>query len=203
MSIALTFFIISSLLLWIVIGSKGHWGLKAVTIAFVLYFCLSINLSLSNLLGWPSDQSLPEEFQVHWIEIKEPNKRTGDKGCVYVWATGSEGEHHKTDGWRTLLVYFQNYDPTEPRAYRLNYSRELHERSQEALGKIKNGEGVGGKNNGRGKGKGEGEGDGKGKGKGNGDGKNGQAGGGSLSNSDDIIFHNLPPSKLPDKVTGE
>ena len=74
MSIALTFFIISSLLLWIVIGSKGHWGLKAVTIAFVLYFCLSINLSLSNLLGWPSDQSLPEEFQVHWIEIKEPNK---------------------------------------------------------------------------------------------------------------------------------
>ena len=146
---------------------------------------------------------LRRRFSEHCNPIKEPNKRTGDKGCVYVWATGSEGEHHKKDGWRTLLVYFQNYDPTEPRAYRLNYSRELHERSQEALGKIKNGEGVGGKNNGRGKGKGEGEGDGKGKGKGNGDGKNGQAGGGSLSNSDDIIFHNLPPSKLPDKVTGE
>ena len=199
MSIALTFFIISSLLLWIVIGSKGHWGLKAVTIAFVLYFCLSINISLSNLLGWPSDQSLPEKFQVHWIEIKEPNKRTGDKGCVYVWATSSAGEHHEEDGWRTLFVYFQNYDPTEPRAYRLNYSRELHERSQEAVGKIKNGEGVGGKNNGQGKGKGEGD----GKGKGNGDGKNGQKGGGSLSNSDDIIFHELPPSKLPDKITEE
>ena len=196
MSITLVFFILSSLLLWIVIGSKGHWGLKAGTIAFVLYFCLSINLSLSNLLGWPSDQSLPEKFQVHWIEIKEPSKKTGEKGCIYVWAT-SAGEHHKKDGWddwRSLLVSFQNYDPREPRAYRLNCSKELHERSQAALGKIKGGESVGGKNEGQGKGKGKG---------GKGNGKNGKEGGGSLSNSDDIIFHDLPPSKLPDKVTGE
>ena len=63
---------------------------------------------------------------------------------------------------------------------------------------IQSGEKVGGKNNGKGGGgKGKGKG-GKGKGKGNGKGSNG---GGSLSRSDDIIFHELPPSKLPEKVT--
>ena len=57
------------------------------------------------------------------------------------------------------------------------------------------GESVGGKN--KGKGKGEGEGKGKGTGKNGG----GKKGGGSLSKSDDIIFHDLPPARLPDKVT--
>jgi len=60
---------------------------------------------------------------------------------------------------------------------------------------------VGGRNRGKGKGKGKGKGDGKGKG--GGKDKGGGKGGGSLSKSDDIIFHDLPPSKLPDKITGE
>ena len=148
------FFILSSLLLWLVIGAKGHWLFKAGVISFVLYFCISVGLSLSSLLGWPADQPLPKEFKVHWIQIKEPDKRTGGEGSIYVWAT-----------------------------------------SLGALGKIMRGESVGGKNKGKGKG------EGKGKGKGTGKNGGGKKGGGSLSKSDDIIFHELPPTKLPDKVT--
>ena len=51
MSIPFAFFILSSLLLWLLIGAKGHWLLKASVISFVLYFCLSIDFSLENLLG--------------------------------------------------------------------------------------------------------------------------------------------------------
>ena len=198
--IPLVFFVLSSLLLWLVIGAKGHWLFKAGVISFVLYFCISVGLSLGSLLGWPAGQPLPEEFKVHWIQIKEPNKRTGSEGSIYVWAT-SLGKYYKEDGWdgwRRMFVFFKNYDPTEPRAYRVNYSREMHERAEGALGKIMRGESVGGKNKGKGEGEGEGEGEDKGTGKNGG----GKKGGGSLSKSDDIIFHELPPTKLPDKVTG-
>jgi hypothetical protein len=200
MNISLAFFVLGSLLLWFIIGSKGGWSLKALVIALVLYSCLSINISLDDLFGWPSGQSLPESFRVHWIEIKEPNKRTGEKGSIYTWVTNT-GDHDKKsqDGWRSLFVSLQNYDPTEPRSYRLPYSKELHKTSQEALNKLKKGGMVGGKSRGKGGGKGKGKSKGqKGRGgKGKGEGK----GGGSLSNSNDIIFHDLPPSRLPDKVT--
>ena len=199
MSISLAFFVLASLLLWFIIGSKGRWSVKALVIACVLYSCLSINLSLDNLFGWPSNQSMPEAFQVHWIKIKEPDKRTGEKGYIYVWATDLSGEQPETSGWKGLKGYFvsfDNYDPTEPRAYRLDYSKEGHERAQGALSSLMGGGKVGGKNNGKdkgGEGKDKGKGSGKDKGKGKGD--------GSLSRSDDIIFHDLPPSRLPDKVT--
>mgnify|MGYP003660182159 CR=1 FL=1 len=198
MSISLAFFILASLLLWFIIGSKGRWFIKASVIALVLYSCLSINLSLDNLFGWPSNQALPEVFQVHWIKVKEPDKRTGDKGYIYVWATDLSGKEVETSGWKGLKGYFisfDNYDPSEPRAYRLEYSKERHERAEGALGALKGGGKVGGKNNGKKKGDGGDTGKGSGKNKGEGKGE------GSLSRSDDIIFHDLPPTKLPDKDT--
>ena len=70
MSIPLAFFILSALLLWLIIGVKGRWSVKALVISLVLYSCLSIDFSLANLTGWPSDQSLPDNFQVHWIKVK-------------------------------------------------------------------------------------------------------------------------------------
>ena len=198
MSIPLAFFILSALLLWLIIGVKGRWSVKALVISLVLYSCLSIDFSLANLTGWPSDQALPDNFQVHWIKVKEPNKRTGEKGSIYVWATDLNRETTKSgwQGWKGYFISFQDYDTTEPRSYRLPYSVNDHKKADQALGMLKGGKKVGGKNNGKGKGKGEG------KGKGKGDGKKGQGkGDGSLSRSDDIIFHELPPTKLPDKVT--
>ena len=195
MSIPFAFFILSSLLLWLLIGAKGHWLLKASVISFVLYFCLSIDFSLENLLGWPSDQSLPEKFQVHWIEIKEPNKKTREPGAIYVWDTNLNQNEKKDEsgGWRKLFVSVQNYDPREPRAYRIAYSKEDHKEADKALGLIKGGSKVGG-GNGKGKGKGKG-------GKGDGDEEGGKknGGGGSLSRNGGVYFEKLPPPSLPDK----
>jgi hypothetical protein len=191
MMITIAFLVISALILWFIIGSKGQWGIKAATISLALYFCLSIGLSLENLAGWPSGQELPEKFEVHWIVIKEPNKKTGEKGAVYIWARDIEPQ--EKDGW---WLQFSSNDRDEPRVYQVPYSRELHEQSEGAMEKIKAGGKVGGKK-GDGKGKGEGEGDGDGEG--GKKGQNGNNGGGSLSGFSGIIFHELPPSKLPEK----
>lgn len=131
MSIPLAFFILSALLLWLIIGVKGRWGVKAFVISLVLYSCLSIDFSLENLMGWPSDQSLPKEFHVHWVKIKEPNKKTSEKGYIYVWATDLNRSISKQgwQGWKGYFISFQSYDPTEPRAYRLDYSKDRHEQA--------------------------------------------------------------------------
>jgi|LUMV01.1.fsa_nt_gb hypothetical protein len=190
MSIALAFLVISSLILWFVIGSKGMWGIKAVTISAALYFCLSIGMSLENLAGWPSIQGLPEEFRVYWIVVQEPDKKSGDKGAIFVWVKDTDPKEQEDEGW---LVSFYSNNRSEPRAYQLPYSRELHEDAEEAIKTIRAGGKVGGKKGGE-----EGEGDGEGEGGGK-KGQDGNKGGGSLSDFSGIIFHELPPSKLPEK----
>ena len=202
MSITLAFILLTSLILWFVIGSKGLWRLKAATILLTLYLCLSVNFSLDNLMGWPSGQQPPKEFRVHWVVIKEPNKKTGDKGDVYVWVTDMDPKE-KDDG--SFFISFANENMHKPRSYRLEYSKELHEDGQKALEMIMGGQAVMGTNEGlQGKGEGgDGQGDGQGEG-GDGDGEGGGengggAGGGSLSRNGGISFQPLPPSKLPSK----
>ena len=203
MTIPLVFFSLTALVLWFIIGARGHWALKALIILLTLHISLSVGMSIPNFAGWPSDDPLPKKFLVHWIIIKEPDKITKHKGNIYIWATNLSGEQEKKiEGWQQYLLSFGVQDFTEPRAYRTPYSRKGHERGDDALSKIRNGEQVMGQNNGKnqGKGKGKGKGDGEGKGEGEGGkGKGGGKGGGSFSNSDDISFHDLPDTILPEK----
>tara|TARA_Y100000296_G_C5082076_1_gene210465 strand:+ start:189 stop:794 length:606 start_codon:yes stop_codon:yes gene_type:complete len=199
MIIIASFVIITSLILWFVIGSRGMWGPKAVTIAFALYFCLSISFSLQNFEGWPSDASLPEEFRVHWIIVEEPDKRGGE-GAVYIWAEEFEPEEEGKPKW---WLSFQKDDTDAPRAYRLPYNRDLHEQSQEALERLMAGEGVMGRNDGDG---GHGKvGEAKGEGSEGPSGEHGNAdaggqGDGSLTKNGGITFQKLPTTKLPEKI---
>ena len=191
MIIIASFVIITSLILWFVIGSRGMWGLKAATIAAALYFCLSISFSLESFEGWPSDTSLPKEFRVHWIVIEEPDKKGGE-GAVYIWAEEIESEEGKPEWW----LSFEKGDTDAPRAYKLAYNRKLHERAQEALERLQAGKGVMGKN-GMGEAQ-EGQGEGSEGPMGDG-GETGGQGGGSLTKNGGVTFQELPPTKLPDK----
>ena len=185
MSVPLAFLIISSLILWFIIGARGKWFIKLITITLTLYLCISLSLSLENWSGWPSSQTLPDEFMVHWIQISEPNKQTGKPGNIYVWVTSLE-KYYQDDGWddwREFFISFYTHDLYQPRAYKLPYSLELHKKAQGALGNLIKGEKIKGGVNGR-------RGD---------NGENTKGDGGSFSYSEDIIFHKLPPSKLPDK----
>ena len=191
MIIMASFVIITSLVLWFVIGSRGMWGLKAATIAAALYFCLSISFSLENFEGWPSNTSLPEEFRVHWVVIEEPDKK-GSEGAVYIWAENLQPLESDSGWW----LSFEKGNTDTPRAYKLPYSRDLHERAQQALERLQAGEGVMGKNGGGEAGEGEGDGS---EGMPGDGGETGGEGGGSLSRNGGITFQKLPPTKLPDK----
>lgn len=194
MSLTIGFAVIASLLLWVIIGSKGHWATKAFVIAVALYFCLSVGVSIRGFKGWPTDEPLPDEFHVHWVVIQEPDRKTGFGGAIFAWVHPLK-ERKKPSGWTDYLVLLRG-NSSEPRAYKLPYTRKLHEKAQEALGMIMGGQQVVGL---KGSGKGEvGSGEDP-SGREGGEGQQGGEGGGSLTEGGDISFHRLPPPVLPEK----
>ena len=194
--IELGFVLIAALVLWFIIGSKGHWLSKAIVIFSSLYFCLSVGFSIKDYMGWPTEEGLPDKFVVHWIVIEEPDKQTGDKGSVYIWINPLSETKNNYETWEDYLLSFYN-GQSKPRSYQMPYSKDLHERAQGAIEMLKRGQRVGGLN-GNGK-KGEGK---KGEGKVQGNNQDGGSGGGSLTKNGGIMFHQLPPTRLPDKVGG-
>jgi hypothetical protein len=202
--IPLTFLVLFSIVLWFIILGKGKWWLKAIIVPFVLYFSLVIWFSLGGISGWASASHLPKSFILHWSIIKEPSKKdVHEKGDIFIWASEIDDEHHFINS--PVNSYLQPFTSTknagDPRSYRLPYSQDLHEKLANAMKSIAKGKTVVGKG-------GEGEFDAEGDESNAGQGKKGKDGkvgkgkdGGSLSQEQDFMFHELPPPKLPEKIT--
>lgn len=190
--IPLTFVIIISISLWFIILGKGYWYIKAFVVALTLYFSLGMWASLSNLSGWPSDSSLPEEFVLHWALVKEPSKTDiNQNGCILIWAS-QNSEEDIVDNRPISIV--KKPSASTPRVYKLPYSENMHEKLAKAMKQIAQGKGVMGKKSGDGDGEaGDKEGTKKGGQKGKGKGY------GGYSQEQDFIFYDLPPAKLPEK----
>jgi hypothetical protein len=122
MSIVFIYIILSTILLWFVIGSKGNWALKAAVILITLMFSLNIQRSLDNLSGWPTSDELPEKFLVHWVLVEEPNDTLDEEGGIYLWVNDIS-EEDEEESWE----FFQYNRGSEPRAYKLPYSIDRHE----------------------------------------------------------------------------
>lgn len=204
MAIPIAFLSLTCLILWFVIGSRGHWALKATVIAATLHLCVSLGVSLPDFAGWPSAAPLPPKFLVHWMVVREPDKKTKEKGAIYVWATNLSSKVRKEDSdWKQFLISFAVVDTSQPRVHKTPYSLEDHKTADGVNKRIRNGETVIGIGSGE-EGEGE-EGDGKGKkGKGSG-GKKGKKGNGdgNFSISQDVNFQTLPPTILPEKNKGQ
>lgn len=195
--IPLTFIIITALILWAIIGGKGWWWLKAIMVIGTFLFGVVLWHSLETLEGWPTEEPMPEKFEIKWIVVEEPNMKTGEKGEILVWSKNMTEDYKTASSPIPLLHNKEQSD--DPRLHRLPYSREMHKQAQDIQKKIAfGGKYYGEMKDGKMKGKGEGNGkagNGKGKGEGQGNGKTGgkKGDGGSLSQEQDPIFHELPP----------
>ena len=203
-AIPLTFLIVASLSLWIVIGSKGWWFLKTLVVVGVSLFTIALWHSLHGLQGWPTTETIPNKFEVKWIAVEEPNKKTDAPGAIYVWIKDLEPE--KTPhSWYMTTVHKDI--GSEPRLHKMPYSREGHEKTMQIQKQIAGGKkflgqkGKDGSVGEPGKGKGDGE-AGEGAGKNKGVGKNkgtGVGGGGMTENADEFNIYELPPPSYPQK----
>jgi len=201
--IPLAFMIMAALTLWVVIGCRGWWWLKMIVVAASIFFSISLWQNLADLQGWPTMAEVPQKFEIKWVEVEEPNKKTGDPGGVYVWLKDINPEAEIEETFYLRLHHKELEE--EPRIHKMPYSRSAHEQAQGIKEKIAQGQRVFAQKGEQGMGTGgEGEGEGEGKGKGSGQPGEGKPGGreggsGSMSQEQDWIFHELPPPLFPNK----
>ena len=114
-----SFLLLVALILWLIILSKGKfWVIKSIVITIATLFSIVVLLSLKDFIGWPSKSALPQEFQLHWAIINEPDKIKNTKGAIYMWITELD-DKNKNKGL--------------PRAYKIDYTRKNHEEIMKGL----------------------------------------------------------------------
>ncbi len=138
MGLTISFIILSTLILWQIIGSKGHWAIKAFIMFLSLYLLLSVDASIDRFGGWPTKDPLPDKFQVHWFIVEEPNVVDGFDGKIYIWVTDIGNESDISE-WKKFLLIFEDNHDGEPRVYEVPYSIDVHERLDLSLNILKGG----------------------------------------------------------------
>lgn len=109
--IAVGFVMLAGLLLWFVIGSRGAWWLKLPLIVGTCAFTFAVWDAMDSFTGWATGQDPPARALFLRGMVDEPD-------AIYVWLIAPPEPG--------LLAY--RPQDGEPRAYRLPYTRQLHER---------------------------------------------------------------------------
>ena len=121
--ISLSYVILAALLVSIFILARVPVWIKFVCIVFVSSFYFITYSSLSGMLGWPTKQTIPDDFQLLSSVITEPDNTKGDKGSIHIW----------------VFSFVENLPVKEPRAFKLPYTHELHASLEDALKDQRNG----------------------------------------------------------------
>lgn len=121
----LSYVAMASLLLSFYFYSTLSKTIKNFTILLVTLFYFFTWYSLEELLGWPSQQDMPEKFRILWIDVQEPQNKDGEEGEIYFWV-------------KNLNTLEQPYG--KPRAYAIQWSQENAQKAEEALSKMDDGQ---------------------------------------------------------------
>ena len=104
---------------WVVFG-KRFKTIHKIIICLLLPIIYFIHWQgLQKTLGWPSDQALPTQFELISADIIEPNPLENISGNIHLWIRPAEDK--------------------PPRAYILDYSRDLHQRLFETKKRMSSG----------------------------------------------------------------
>jgi hypothetical protein len=115
---------VAVLLLSLNLTSRWRWWVKGAAIAITTIGFVGTYFATAGLIGWPTNDRIPERFSLLWAEVKEPNKRTGDEGYVYLWVEALDD---------------YNLPSGPPRAYEIPYSKTLAENTWDAVDRRQDG----------------------------------------------------------------
>ncbi len=117
LGLTLTYVALAALVLAIFLLTRLPVWIKFAFILTISGFYYLTFYSLQGMLGWPTQQALPEQFQLLASSITEPDEEEGTDGRIHIWAT----------------AFVDNAPAAEPRAYELPYDLELHSALEAAL----------------------------------------------------------------------
>jgi hypothetical protein len=181
--VPIAFLFLCCLLLWVIIGIRGRWWLKLIMMALALGFSYAAWMTLDSYFGVPKRSEL---------------RAFSGKTAFLFWVTINEPDGNKDAG--SICMWLRPLNEAGPKLYQFSYSRKLHETSQAFLAEIL-------KNNGApiqiafSSESSQGEQVAKGNGTGNGSGQPRGGAGGALAYQGEPRVYELPPVKLPDKMT--
>ena len=119
-AIVAAYVLVALSLLLLSLFSRWTWRVKTLLVVTTTAAYCACYFALPALLGWPTDRNVPKRFNLIGIFIQEPDKRTGEPGNVFFWASDLDPD---TD--------------QRPRAYRLPYSLKTKAVFQEGQGKLR------------------------------------------------------------------
>ncbi len=106
--------VLALLLLSLNIASLWKWWVKAAAIV-VTAGCVAVTyLTVTAMLGWPSDGRLPATFHVVATRVIDPDRAVGTAGRIYLWVEEVDAN--------MLPV-------SAPRGYQLPFTRTLADRA--------------------------------------------------------------------------
>ena len=121
--IIICYAILAFLLVLFNLRTTFHWIIKSLMIIVTTTFCVLTYDSFKNLIGWPSNDNLPDRFRLVAAQIYEPNALINSEGSIFLWIT----DMNDLAGLST------------PRSYSVRYNKEVHEKISKALVSLKNG----------------------------------------------------------------
>lgn len=124
MGLVVAYIALAVLLMSLNLQSAWRWPVKVIAVVLTTGLYALTYQSVIGMMGWPADQKLPKNFQLHWGTVNEPDKFLGTAGNVFLWVEEIDA---------------QNYPVGTPRAFKLPYSKELAEMVMKARANIEAG----------------------------------------------------------------
>ncbi len=100
------------------LGLYTRWPAWLKTLCILLFGGLlyTTYAAMNDMLGWPTRDELPPRFMMLSAWVNEPDKESGSAGSIHLWAVAL------TDDGPAVA----------PRAFELDYDRQLHSRIDDA-----------------------------------------------------------------------
>ena len=119
-----SYIILISLFLYILIKLRGKWFIKAICIFVFIYYSIAMAYSINSIMGWPTSGKIPRNARIIWIQIQEPH-------WIYFWL--------QTE-WKDDDIFlldprkvFEYHALKEPRIFKIPYTKEQHKKILEAM----------------------------------------------------------------------
>ncbi len=112
------------------VTTRFGWGIKLAAIVLVSGLYVGAWVGHKGLMGWPTSERMPEDFRLHWVTVKEPDKATGADGSIFFWVR---------------MLDEAGLPQGDPRAYRVPWDEETAEAAEAALEQLEAGKPLNGR----------------------------------------------------------